>query len=369
MATDNMTPNNSPEIIDQEFDWIDAIRKVWSIRGLLFKVAAIAMVVGIVIAFTTPKSYTVKVVLAPETTKSSSGSLASAAAMLGMSNLSLGSDNDALRATLYPDVVTSTPFMIDLLQFPVETFKEGEVMPLSEYMKEHTRKSLMGHVMSFPFMVLGKIISLFKEEEVDDPNAEINPFQLTKEQSKLVRSLSKKITATVDKKTGVTTMMVSMQDPKVAAMIAREMTEKLRNYITEYRTSKAGEDLKYWEQLYEKRRQEYYDAQKRYAEYTDANRNVVLQSVLNEKERLQNEKNLALQLYTTVATQMQMARAKVQEAKPVFAIIEPATVPLKASSTSRIIKIFEYIFLGVVGTIAWVLFGRDFVAKIREEKQ
>jgi hypothetical protein len=66
---------------------------------------------------------------------------------------------------------------------------------------------------------------------------------------------------------------------------------------------------------------------------------------------------------------MQMARAKVQEAKPVFAIIEPATVPLKASSTSRIIKIFEYIFLGVVGTIAWVLFGRDFVAKIREEKQ
>ena len=157
-----------------------------------------------------------------------------------------------------------------------------------------------------------------------------------------------------------------MQDPMVAAMVADTVVTKLKQYITKYRTSKAEDDYKYWEEIYEKRRAEYYEAQKRYADYADANRNVVLQSVLNERERLHNEKALALQLYTTVATQMQMARAKVQEAKPVFAIVEPATVPLKASSTSRSMTVLQFMAVGAVLAALWILFGRDMVSKIRK---
>ena len=112
-------------------------------------------------------------------------------------------------------------------------------------------------------------------------------------------------------------------------------------------------------------KKEYYDAQKRYADYSDANRNVVLQSVLNERERLQNEKTLALQLYTTVSTQLQMARAKVQEAKPVFAVVEPATIPRNASSTSRSMMVIMYTLIGGVLAAAWVLFGEDLLKKFK----
>ena len=41
---------------------------------------------------------------------------------------------------------------------------------------------------------------------------------------------------------------------------------------------------------------------------------------------LQNDMSLAYQIYSQVGSQLQVSRAKVQEEKPVFAVIEPAVV-------------------------------------------
>ncbi len=358
---------------EQEIDLMALAMKLWAKRKLLLKVGCYAALFGVLIALTTPKVYTVNAVLAPELgSKSASSSLASAASMLGLGNLSMGSDADALRVTLYPEVVSSLPFMVDLMDTPVQTKKgqkeELPLEPLHEVLKK-SKKSLVGTVVSFPFKVLGMVLSWFRSDEqeaADRVEAEVNPFQLTKKQAKIITGLRKQILATVDKKTGVTTVSVTMQDPLVAAMVADTVIEKLRVHITKYRTSKAQEDCAYWEQLNEERRQEYYEAQQRYARYVDANKNVILQSVLTERERLQNEMNLAYQVYTNVATQMQMARAKVQEAKPVFAVVEPASVPLKASGTSRKMIVLQWMFLAVFAAAAWVLFGQDMWDKLRE---
>lgn len=372
MEEKNMQQGYS-EVEEQEIDLMELARKLWNARKLLIKVACYAAVFGVVIALTTPKVYTVNVVLAPELGgKSSSSSLASAASMLGLGNLTMGSDADALRVTLYPEVVSSLPFMVDLMDTPVQT-KKGQkedlpMEPLDEVLR-NSKKSLVGTVVSFPFKVLGTVISWFKadeEEEADGVTNKVDPFQLTKKQAKIVTALRKQILTTVDKKTGVTSVSVTMQDPVTAAMVADTVILKLRQHITKYRTSKAQEDYEYWEQLYAQRQQEYYDAQQRYARYVDANKNVILQSVLTERERLQSEMQLAYQIYSNVATQMQMARAKVQEAKPVFAVVEPASVPLKSSGTSRKMIVLQWIFLAVFATAAWVLFGKDFYAKFKE---
>ena len=116
----------------------------------------------------------------------------------------------------------------------------------------------------------------------------------------------------------------------------------------------------------DQRRDEYHAKQKLYAEYVDANQNVILKSVRIEQERLQNDMNLAYQVYSNVATQLQMAKAKVQEAKPVFAVVEPASVPLKPSSTSRKMILVGTVFLFVAAAAAWVLFGVDFWKKVKE---
>ena len=234
----NYTP--VPQEEDElEIDLMEYVRKLWNARKLLFKVAGIAVIVGVVIALTTPKQYTVSVKLAPESTKSGGG-LSGIASMLGVGGMGVGSDADALNITLYPDIVSSTPFILDLMDTPVRTIDEEEPdTTLVGYLKEYTSKSLIGSVMSLPFKAIGGIISMFKSEEEEIGEKEINPFQLTKEQSKTVQGLKKMIVANVDKKTGVTTVSVTMQDPLVAAILTDTVVVKLKEHITKYRVSKA----------------------------------------------------------------------------------------------------------------------------------
>lgn len=352
---------------EQEIDLMEYARKLWESRKTLLIASGIAAVLGVVIALTTPRQYTVTVTLAPESGKSGGGSLSGIASMLGMGGFSMGSDADALNVMLYPNIVSSTPFILDLMDTPVKTIDEEQPdTTLTGYLTEYTKKSLMGTVISLPFKAIGGVISLFKAEgpEVTGPGT-IDPFQLTKDQSKIAEGIKKLIVANVDKKTGITTVSVTMQDPMVAAMLTDTVLLKLKQHITKYRVSKAEDDCKYWENINNQRRDEYYAKQKEYAEYVDANKNVVLQSVQIEQERLQNDMQLAYQVYSNVATQLQMARAKVQEAKPVFVIVEPASVPLQASGTSRAMTVIGTIFLIVAGTAVWILFGKDFLSQLK----
>ena len=368
--TENKEYKNVPQYQEEdemEIDLMEYARKLWAARKLLLKVAGIAVIVGVVIALTTPKQYTASVTLAPEASKGGGGGLSGIASMLGVGGMSMGSDADALNIQLYPNIVASTPFILDLMDTPVKTIDEEQTdTTLVGYLKEYTSSSLMGTVMSLPFKAIGGIMSLFQSEEEETGEKAINPFHLTAEQARTVAGLKGMIAANVDKKTGVTTVTVTMQDPLVAAIITDTVVVKLKEHITKYRVSKAEDDCKYWEQLNEQRKNEYYAKQKVYAEYVDANQNVILQSVRIEQERLQNDMNLAYQVYSNVATQLQMAKAKVQEAKPVFAVVEPASVPLLPSGTSRKMILVGTVFLFVAAAAAWVLFGQDFLKKVKE---
>lgn len=366
MTEDKNYTNPMMEEEEQEIDIMEYARKLWDARKLLLKVTGIAVMVGVVIALTTPKEYTVNITLAPESGKSGGGGLSGVASMLGIGGMNMGSDADALNVTLYPNIVSSTPFILDLLEAPVKTMNEEQPeTTLMGYLQEYTSKSLVGTIVSLPMKAISGIFSIFKSEK-ENLKKEINSFQLTKEQLVITKQIRQLVIANVDMKTGVTTIRVTMQDPMVAATIANIVTQNLKEHITQYRVSKALENCNYWEQLNEQRKQEYHKAQKLYANYVDANKNVVLQSVRIEQERLQNEMNLAYQVYSNVATQLQMAKAKVQEAKPVFAVIEPATVPLLPSGTSRFMIIISIVFFVVASTAVWVLFGKDLLKSIKE---
>ena len=366
MAEDNKY-NNFQEEEELEIDLMEYARKLWASRKLLLKVAGIAAIVGVIIALGTPKTYTANVTLAPESGKSGGGGLSGIASMLGVGGLSMSSDADAFNVTLYPDVVSSTPFIIDLLDTKVKQLENENDTTLAGYLKEGTSSSLIGTIVSLPFKAIGAVMSIFSsDDDKENDNQDINPFQLTAEQNNAVNGLRKLVVANVDKKTGVTSISVTMQDPLVCAIVADTVVTKLQEFITGYRVNKAQEDCKYWEQLHEERKNNYYEKQQNYARYTDGNQGISRESVKIEQARLENEMNLAYQVYSQVATQLQMARAKVQEAKPVFAVVEPATVPLKPSGTSRKMILIGVVFLAVAGASAWILFGQDLWKNLKE---
>ena len=365
MAEDKNYTNTPLQEDELEIDLMEYARKLWAARKLLLKVAGVAFLLALVIHASLPTQYTAKVMLASEGNKGDASSLSGMAAMLGFGNFSGGSDASALNFSMASDIVASTPFILELFDTPVQTIDGKMDTTIVAYLETESRP-WWNTVMALPSMAIGGIKSLFTSEDEVVGKEVIDPFRLTPSQMGRIGAIKSIIKAEIDKKSSMTTISVTLQDPLIAATMVDTVVVKLQKYITNYQVSKALEDCEYWEQLYKERQNDYYTAQKNYAEYMDANKNVILQRVRSEEERLQNEMNLAYQVYSNVATQLQMARAKVQETKPSFTVFEPASVPLYPSGLSAKILILGLVFLAVMAASAWVLFGKDLWASLKE---
>lgn len=347
--------NKKPEV--QEIDLIELARKIWAKRRLVIKNCIIAAVVGVIIAFSIPKEYETKVTLAPESSGVSTGlggNLGSLASLAGI-NLGNMSSEDAIFPELYPDVLKSTPFLVDLFNIKVKTKKGDLNTTLYDYLDKHQKSSWFGYLISAPFKALGWVVSFFKEKKESDP-AKANYFDLTFDQAKMVKTLQKCIVASVHKKTGVLSFTVTMQDPLISAVLADTVRVKLQKYISDYRTQKSRNDLQFAEKLYKETQQDYFKAQKSYASYMDNNMDVVLQRYKSEEEHLKNEMNLAYNIYSQVAQQLQLAKAKVQEQTPVYTVIQPSVISAKAASPNKVLILFSFILLGCIFSLLWILY-------------
>ena len=340
---------------EMEIDLMDVLRKIISIRKTLYKAAGVGVIIGIIVYLSIPKQYTVNVTLSPEMggSKSGNGLVGIAASFLG-SGVSSGDSSDALNASLSSEIVSSTPFLLELLSIDIPAPDGNGNMVLDTYLDDQS-SPWWNYVIGFPNMLVGGVKSLFSEGTLDtlENVGRRGTLELSQEQNTKVNVLRNSVKASIDIKTAITNVSVSLQSPKVAAVVADSVVHKLQEYITDYRTSKVKDDCAYLEKLFKERQREYYTAQKKYANYVDTHDNLVLQSVRTEQERLQNDMSLAYQIYSQVANQLQVARAKVQEEKPVFAVVEPAIVPLNPSGMKLMIYVIVFVLFSITTTIVW----------------
>lgn len=355
---DNERPDYT-EVDEQEIDLLELAQKLWAEKRLILRWAVIAAIVGVIVAFSIPKEYTTTIKLAPEISDSKgkmTGGLNALASMAGVS-LGNGSTMDAVYPDLYPDVVKSIPFTVELFDVKVKEADGDTTITVSDYINNYTSAPWWSVIMGLPGKAIGGIMSLFVDEDEEGGNG-IDPFRLTKEENDIVQAINNRVGVEVDSKSFVITISVSMQDPLVSAMLADSVATNLKNYVTEYRTTKARNDMEYLQQINEEAKAEYYAKQQRYAEYVDKNHGISLNSRKTEEERLRNEAQLAFNLYNSTAQQLQASRVKIQENTPVYAVIEPASVPVKASKPRKLLILIGFVFLAVCASSAWILFGR-----------
>ena len=364
MESNNM--QQQPETADQEIDLIELAQKLWQGRRMIVRWCIAGALAGLVIGFSIPKEYTVTVKLAPEIQggKTSLGGLGSLASIAGI-NMGNMNSADAMSPDLYPDIVQSVPFMTELFGVEVTDEEGGATMPLAEYVTEELRSPWWSVVVKAPFKAIGWVIDLFRKEEPEGAGG-TDPFRLTEEEDEVVQSLQERVTTNVDRKTLVVSLSVTMQDPLVAATLTDTVMRNLQEHITRYRTEKARVDLEFTQRLYDEAQQKYYDAQSRYARYTDENQNLSRRSFRTETERLQNEMNLAFNLYNQTAQQLQLAKAKVQELTPVYAVVQAVTVPLEPSKPSKVLILIGCVFLAGAAAVAWILLGENIVGEFRK---
>lgn len=343
---------------EKEIDLLELAAKLWHQKKKLIKWSVCGAVIGLIVAFSIPKEYATSVKLAPEAndSKVSAGGLGALASMAGLG--SSGGGADAVYPMLYPDVVSSVPFVTSLFDVVVPMKEDDRKMTVQQYMEDEVRSPWW----SFLFKIPGAIIGIFKSSEEEEEGHKLDNFQLTQNESQLVEALNKRVSASVDAKTSVVTIDVSMQDPLVSAVLADTVVSRLQQYITAYRTNKSRQDLEYAVKLNDEAKQTYYDAQQKLAEYQDRNQGLAFNSAKTTLARLENEAQLAFSLYNQTAQQVQKAQAKVQETTPVYAIVTPATVPVKPASPRKAMILIGFTFLAFVACAAKILFLDPMIA-------
>ena len=127
LAKDLPSVSNDSKTDEMEIDLMDILRKLITIRKTLYKAAGIGLIIGIIVALSIPKQYTVQVTLSPEmgNSKGNNGLAGLAASFLG-SGATVGDGSDALNASLSSDIVSSTPFLLELFEINVPAVNKDE---------------------------------------------------------------------------------------------------------------------------------------------------------------------------------------------------------------------------------------------------
>ena len=102
---------------EQEIDIMELVVKLWKKRKTVLIWCAVGAVIGLVVGFSIPSTYSASAVLAPETEESVGSGVSSIASMMGVN---LDNSVDAINFQIFPDVVSSTPFIYELFDLPVE---------------------------------------------------------------------------------------------------------------------------------------------------------------------------------------------------------------------------------------------------------
>lgn len=345
---------NKEDVIDLR----EIFLKLWHKKKLYLLTLLISFVIGCIYILPVPRYYKTTVSLAPESDNAdlAGNSLSSVASSFGI-DLGNMQSSDAIYPLIYPDVISSTNFIVPLFNIKVTTADGKISTDYYTYLSKYQKSSPW----SYPKRWITKLINNIKPKEEDAKNgngkksSEINPFYLTKRQDDIVKGIQNKITCDIDRRTNIITITVQDQDALVSATMADSVKTHLQEFITKYRTSKAKKDVVYYQKLADKAKRDYEKVRQQYGAYADANTDVMLQSIRSKEEDLENDMQLKYNSYTAFNTQLQAAKANLQKRTPAFTTIQDACVPLKPAGPKRMITIIGFMFLGIIVISIYIL--------------
>ena len=343
--------STSKVTVSNQIDLIYIFKLLLSKKLLFCKTMGIAMVVGIIVALSIPKTYKTEVTLAPEFSSSGSvsGSLSDLASMVGI-NLNSGTGSyDAIYPELYPQIISSTPFLTSLFDVPV-TSSDSVIKNVRLYDYLNTKQKS-----TWWNKIIASVIRLFKKKKPGDGTHKLDNFKLTKAEFDTMGAIRGLIRCSGPKKTSIITLSFVAQDPVISAAVTDTIQRRLQEYVTLYRTKKARGDLDYAMTLYDEAQKQYLESQRKYADFVDSNADLILQSYKVKRDDLENDMQMKFSLYNQIAQQVQMARARIQEKTPAFTQLQPATVPLKKDAPKRMTITLGYMFFAFILTTIYIL--------------
>lgn len=311
-----------------------------------------------------PRYYSTEVKLVPEIeTGGMGGTLGDLASSFGI-DLSNMQSSDAISPLLYPDLMEDNAFVAQLFDIRVKSnFHEDLHVDTTfyAYLRKYQKKTPWE-----PY--IEEIRKKFAEKPpkggTSKGASDYDPYNVTKIDDAIMTKIRDNVSFSIDKKTAVITLSVKTQDPYICRQIADSIKDRLQDFITEYRTRKARIDENYYEKLTKEAKLAYEKSVEEYSALVDSNQDVILQTERSRQESLENEMQYNYNTYSTLQTQLQAAKAKVQERTPAFTLLKGAAVPVKPAGPKRMVIVGLILFLAFSLMLLGVI-RKDIIAQLK----
>jgi uncharacterized protein involved in exopolysaccharide biosynthesis len=359
-----------PQMNDEEseIDLVELAKNIWDGRWTIAKITGVFVAIGLFIALFSPVEYESEAVLMPEVQQQQdrAGQLLQrfgGAFGLGGGNLSqMQGQQGTIPPMIYPRIVNSLSFQMELMEQPVRFADYGVTTTIPDFYENHYSPSLTQWVqrltIGLPYTVLGWIRGGGTNEvqfEAEDPfGAEF--IQVSRKQMELIDEIRSRITVNLDEQTGLLTSRVNLHDARASAELNRHLIELLKQYVTQYRVEKLQQDLEFVEEQHTNARQRFEETQLNLAEFSDRNISLASARAQIELERLQDEKDLAFNLYSSLSQQLEEARLRIQEQTPVFSVVQAVNVPSDKSSPRRGKIVILFLIIGISIGVVYKIF-------------
>jgi uncharacterized protein involved in exopolysaccharide biosynthesis len=176
------------------------------------------------------------------------------------------------------------------------------------------------------------------------------PLIPSEEEDDALKSISNKISASVDEGTGLMTISVTAGGPQLAASLAVSFLDHFTTRVREIRTEKVRERLQFVEERFEEAEQELETAEDRLAQFLERNQNPTTASLQFRRDRLQRQVSFKEQLYSELQSQLTQTRLDLQQRQPVVTVVEEPVPPVNRSAPRRtLIVVLCFFFGGFIG--------------------
>jgi uncharacterized protein involved in exopolysaccharide biosynthesis len=364
------TPENLPQAFeDDSIDLIALLKQIYQGRKLIVLSALVAAVLGVVIALATPNTYTSGATFIPQTGGDSkpSSSLSGLASLAGINLGGMGGGSD-IPPTLYPQIISSVPYKLDLLGESIEM--EGQTAVLSDYLGDDSDASVLRIIKKYTIGLPSTLLSALRGSATEGAlQAQGKMYQISEDDRKLFEALNTKLVLSLNEKEGFVTLEFSDENKYIAAQVAERAKELLQERIIEFKNQSARELLDFTTKQYQENKASYETLQDSIAIFKDQNLNISSSLYQNRLDRLERELNIASSVVEQLASQVEQAKLQVNKDTPVFTIIEPVTVPFERSAPKRSLIVVIWTFLGVVLSTGYILVkdpAKEIFASIKE---
>ncbi len=347
---------------DDEIDLVELAKNIWDGRWTIAKITGVFVAIGLFIALFSPVEYESEAILMPEVQQQTDRAGQLLQRFGGAFGLGGGSQLQAQAGTIppmiYPRIVNSLSFQMELMEKEIRFADYGVTTTIPDFYENHYSPSLTQWIqkltIGLPYTVLGWIRGEQHEVQAEDP-FEAEFIQISKKQLELIDEIRSRISVNLDEETGLLTSRVTLHDARAAAELNRHLIELLKEYVTQYRIEKVQQDLEFVEEQHAAARERFENRQIALADFRDANVSLATARAQTELERLQDEKNLAFNLYNSLAQQLEEARLRLQEQKPVFSVVQAVNVPSDKSSPRRGVIVIISLCVGIIISVSSAL--------------